>query len=263
MAWEGGMALLGNFRSWTGLLMSMGLVFCAHAGPTVAVCDDVAGWPPFAYADPDEPAVVKGATIELVGGILARAGYTMQTTLLPWKRCLSDVEEGRLAMVINASLNEERVQKYLVTKPLYVVHSALYYLNERYPQAPVLSKPADLKAHSFCGLFGYNYTMYDIPPANLDTSAHDEATRFRMLRNGRCDFALGDVEVLNAFVARGQLDMKGVEQLPIPGAKPKEFHTLVSRNYPDAEKLVKIINDGLSAARADKSYWRTLKKYGL
>ena len=37
MAWEGGMALLGNFRSWTGLLMSMGLVFCAHANEEISM----------------------------------------------------------------------------------------------------------------------------------------------------------------------------------------------------------------------------------
>ncbi len=247
----------------TALLALLGLSLAVQAGQTVQVCDDAAGWPPFAYADAAEPTVVKGATVELVGEILARAGYTMQTTLLPWKRCLLDVEEGRLALVVNASLNEERVQKYLITKPLYAVHSALYYLKDRYPQAPLVTRAADLKSYSFCGLFGYNYTMYPIPPANLDTSAHDETTRFRMLRNGRCDFALGDVEILKGFEARGLLDMKGIEQLPIPGAKPKEFHSLVSKNHPDGEKLTKVINDGLVAAKADKSYARIFRKYGL
>lgn len=239
------------------------LCSAATAATPLKICDDEAGWPPYTFADPKNPKAIVGASAELLVDILKRAGYEPQITLLPWKRCLAEVERGTMSMLMNAAYSEERAQKYLMSTPYYSVHSALFYRNSKYPVAPKLAAVADMKQYRYCGLFGYNYTMYDIPPTQMDTGSKDEWTRFAKLRHDRCDFALGDVEVLNGFVAMGQLDLSAVSHIPIPGDKPKDFYALVTRAPSGGEKLLKVLNDGIAAAKADKSYTRIFKKYGI
>lgn len=244
------------------LCLSLGYVESAHAGPPLAICDDGAGWPPYTFVDPKNPGSIVGASKDLIFGILERAGYSPQIELLPWKRCLAQVESGQTALLLNASFSEERAQKFLLTKPYYSLHSVLIYRTSKYPKPPQLTSMADMKSYRYCGLRGYNYTMYDIPTALFET-ATDERSRFAMLRRDRCDFVLGDMELLQAFSSMGQLDLDGTGHIPIPGARPKEFHAMVSKALVDADKLLKVIDDGLIAAKADKTYEKIFSKYGL
>jgi len=182
---------------------------------------------------------------------------------MPWKRCLLEVKNGETAMLINASYSEERNQKYLMSKPYYALHGALFYVNSKYPEAPKITTVAEMKPYRYCGLFGYNYAMYALAEEQLDTGTKDETTRFRKLRQDHCDFVLGDVEVVHGFAAMGQVDLNGISHLPIPGAKPKEFHALVSKRPVGGVKLLKVIDEGIMAMKADKSLVRIFKKYGI
>ncbi|MDP2371706.1 substrate-binding periplasmic protein [Rhodoferax sp.] len=243
--------------------LSLAHVGSARADQALLICDDAAGWPPYTFVDPKNPDKIVGASKDLIFGILERAGYAPQITLLPWKRCLAQVESGQVTMLLNASFSEERAQKFLMTRPYYRLHSVLFYRTSKYPSPPKLTTVQDMKSYRYCGLHGYNYTMYDIPKSQLDTGAKDEVSRFAMLKRDRCDFVLGDVEVLQAFSAMGQLDLDGTSHLPIPGVKPKEFHAMVSKALVDADKLLKILDDGIVAAKADKSYAKIFNRYGL
>lgn len=235
----------------------------AHAAQTLKICDDESGWPPYTFADPKNPKAVTGAAVELVVEILKRADYQPQITLLPWNRCLLEIEEGSMAMTLSATHTQERAQKFLLSKPYYRMNSALYYLTSKYPTPPKVGSGAEMKKYKYCGLLGYNYAMYDIPESNLDAGARSEATRFEKLRLGRCDFVLGDVEILNNFAAMGQIDLTGIGQIPIPGAKPKEFHMLITRMPVGGDRLLRVINDGIAATIVDKTYAKIFKKYGL
>ena len=241
----------------------LGYAGSARAGQPLLICDDAAGWPPYTFVDPKNPDKIVGASKDLIFGILERAGYAPQITLLPWKRCLALVESGQKAMLLNASFSEERAQKFLMTKPYYSLHSVLFYRTSKYPSPPKLTTAEDMKSYRYCGLHGYNYTMYDIPKSQLDTGAKDEVSRFAMLKLDRCDFVLGDVELLRAFSAMGQLNLDGTSHLPIPGAKPKEFHAMVSKVLVHGDKLLRILDDGVAAAKADKSYTAIFNRYGL
>lgn len=234
-----------------------------YAAQPVKICDDEGGWPPYTFADPKNSNAIVGASADLITEILKRAGYEAQISMLPWVRCLSEVEAGTLAIVLDAAYSEERARKYLISKPLYSVSSALFYMTKKFPRPPKITSVATLKQYRYCGLWGYNYTMYDIPEAQLDTGARDEASRFSKLRLDRCDFVLGDLELLKAFSTMGQLDLGGTRHIPIPGAKRKEFHAMVSKKLPDGDKLLKVIDDGIIALKADKTYSRIFKKYGM
>jgi polar amino acid transport system substrate-binding protein len=253
-----------NIRVVIGVAwLVLGCVGAARAAQPLSLCDDGAGWPPYTFVDPKNPDAIIGASKDLIFGILERAGYAPHLALLPWKRCLAQVESGQTAMLINASFSEERAHKFRMSRPYYSIRSALFYRTSKYPSPPRLTTLEDLQSYRYCGLYGYNYTMYAIPKAQIDTGAKDEPSRFTMLERDRCDFVLGDVELLNAFASMGQLSLDGTGHIPIPGARPKEFHAMVSRALPDADKLLKILDDGIVAAKADKTYAQIFSKYGL
>lgn len=252
----------GGLKTAVCLLGLLGAT-AVQAGQPLAICDDESGWPPYTFVDPKNPASVVGASADLIIEILKRTGYEPQITLLPWKRCLMEVETGKSAMLLNASYSDERAQKFLMSKPYYSVNSGLYYMSSKYVSPPNITTVADMKDYRYCGLYGYNYTMYPIPEAQLDSGARDEASRFAKLRFGRCDLVLGDVEILKSFAAMGQVDLAGTSHIPIPGAKPKEFHVMVSRAIPDGAKLLGIIDNGIVSTKADRTYAKIFKKYGI
>jgi len=244
-------------------MLAAGNVSLARAAQPIKICDDEAGWPPYTFVDPKNPQTVTGASVEIISEILKRAGYEPQITLLPWKRCLAEVEAGTTAMLLNAAYSDERAQKYLMSKPYYSMNSALFYISSKYPTPPKITTVDEMKKYRYCGLFSYNYTMYNLPESQLDTGAKDEVSRFAKLRLDRCDFALGDLELLNSFASMGQLDLSGTSHIPIPGSKAKEFHAMVTKAPTGGEKLLKIINDGIAALKADKTYAKIMKKYGI
>ena len=229
----------------------------------VKICDDVAGWPPYTFADPKDPKTIRGASADLITEILRRAGYTATITLLPWKRCLRDVETGAAAMLLNASHSDERAKTFLLSQPYYKLHSALYYSAAKYPERPSIKSVADMQKHKYCGLLGYNYSMYALTEAMLDTSARTEASRFNMLRAGRCDFVIGDIELLKAFSAMGQVDLSGTAHIPIPESQPKDFYVMVSRTDAGGQKMLTIIDNGIRELKADKTYAKIFGKYGI
>lgn len=244
-------------------MLTAGAIEITQAGQALKICDDEGGWPPYTFVDPKNPEAITGASVEVIVTILKRAGYEPQITLLPWKRCLAEVEAGTTQMLLNASYSDERAQKFLMSKPYYSVRTELFYLTSKYPTPPKIATVADMKKYRHCGMFGYNYTMYELPESQLDSGAKDEPSRMKKLRLDRCDFILGDVEILKSFSAMGQLDISGTSSIPIPGAKPKDFHAMVSKASPEGEKLLKIINDGITTLQKDKTYAKILKKYGI
>jgi polar amino acid transport system substrate-binding protein len=253
-----------NNRFAAALLVALTLVpaGAALAAKPIQICDDGA-WPPYTFVDPKNPQAVVGASAELMVEILKRANYQATIVVMPWKRCLEEVESGETALLLNATYSDERAAKYLMSKPYYSLTSGLFHLKSKYPSPPKIRTVAEMKKYRYCGLLGYNYTMYDLPESQLDAGARDEPGRFRKLQLDHCDFVLGDVELLKSFAALGQIDLAGVSHIPIPGAKPKEFHVLVSKKHADGTQLLKLINDGFSALKADGTRTKIFKKYGL
>lgn len=254
-----------HLNIWALLLCGMGLgsVGQAQAGQPIRLCDDQSGWPPYAFSDPKNPSTTTGASVELMFEVLKRAGYEPQLSLLPWKRCLLQVEKGTIDIVLHASLNEERRQKFLVSQPYYHVTSGLFYVRSKFPKPPAIATVAAMRPYRYCGLLGYNYAMYDLPESQLDSGSKDESSRLEKLRLGRCDFVLGDVEILKGFAAMGKINLNDLSFITIPGIQPIEFHALVSKSSDQGTKLLQQIDEGIVALKADKTYAKIFKKYGI
>lgn len=226
-------------------------------------CVEATGWPPFSYEDPKQKGRFIGASVELVEEILGRAGCKPVKEALPWNRCLAQAESGKSAMVLDASWSEERAAKFFYTKAVYTITSALFHTRKRFPAKPLIATAEDMNKFTYCGILGYNYSMYRIDKERIDSGSVSEPARLAKLRSGRCDFLIGDMEILKGFEILKQVDLSDLESIPIPGAKPKEFFVLVSRQHPESQNILKIINEGIIRLKEDGTYDKIFARHGL
>jgi len=226
-------------------------------GP-LATCGDAAEWPPFTFYRREEGrrlADVTGYDVAVLRYLFDPQRHPVQVSLPPWNRCLYQAGRGRQwQIVVSASLNEERLERFLASEiPYYVTTPYYFYAQERYPDgmgADVLQAAGDIHR---CGLSGYNYTAYGLDNRSVDRSSKDYGAVIERLHRGSCDVMLAEPEIIGGFLALngvlGPLDLEGIEAAPFPGGEPIAFHFLVPRVLPQARALKAHIDARLIEAR--------------
>jgi polar amino acid transport system substrate-binding protein len=239
-----------------------------HAAlPTeIAVCDDDAEWPPYTYferVNGVKSNKLTGFSVDYLQRILARKGLHFTLELLPWQRCMAEVNEGRYAMLLNASTNDERVKTFLVSKPYYALTLVYFYPADR--PKPAVNNPADFRRLRSCGVSGYNYAPFGLEPDMIDTDAKDLTQAFLKLKRDRCDVVPDRLEVALGYQTLGLINLQkeGLRYAPIPGLPRSPFYMMVSRNVPYAAELLAAINEGIAAIEADHGAYDLAAKYGL
>lgn len=229
---------------------------------TVAVCDDANEWPPFTYfarpaeaasagAPPRAPEVV-GYSVDVLRRILAPLGVQVRIELLPWLRCLREVESGQaFQMALNASASPERQQRFWLSQPYYDTTHAYFYSRRRFPQGPAIQRVEDLARFHVCGVHGYNYSAYGLRDEQVDRGALDFSRVIAKLLANRCEIAIEKLEAVQAARYKGQhlLADPAIAYAPIPGMPKGEFHMLVSRQHPQGKALLDVLNQGIKALR--------------
>ncbi|MFO1250880.1 MAG: transporter substrate-binding domain-containing protein [Inhella sp.] len=223
---------------------------------TVAVCDDVAEWPPFTYRERDArgqaQAKVVGYSVEVLRRILAPQRITLKVELLPWVRCLREVESGQqFQMALNASFSPEREARFLLSQPYYETTHTYFYSRKVYPRGLQLRDVADLTRYHICGVHGYNYSAYGLSDEQVDRGALDFSRVIAKLHAGRCEIGIEKLEAVAGFkrLGRDLLADPDLGHAPIPGLARGEFHMLISRQHPQGEALRALIDRGLKALR--------------
>ncbi|HTI16079.1 MAG TPA: transporter substrate-binding domain-containing protein [Trinickia sp.] len=256
------------------LLQSLGFValMCAanlcRAGlpPVIAVCDDAAEWPPYTYYDRtngETTHALTGFSVEYLQRVLANKGLRFSLELLPWKRCMAEVQEGHYAMILNASNNEERARTFLVSRPYYTL-TLVYFYDAQRPR-PTVKSATDLRALQLCGVRGYNYAPFALQPDMIDTDAKDLPQALHKLKHGGCDVVPDRLEIVLGYQLLGVINLQqaGIRYAPVPGLPRSPFSMLVSRNVPYAAELLAVLNDGIAEIESRRGASDLAAKYGL
>lgn len=236
-------------------------------GATVHICDDAAEWPPYTFykrSDGQATKELTGLSVDVVTVIFQKAGIDARIELLPWARCQKEVMDGtEYQLALNASYNETRAKAYYLSRPYYRTTNYYFYSKKVHPSGLRIDHLSDLHNYKVCGVFGYNYETYGLPPGSIDQGAYDFAALVAKTHAGRCDLFLEKYEVMAGFTAIGQpfLADMSLGHEPVPGMAPTEFYMMISRRATHAEELLKIINDGLGELEASGQMGRLAKKY--
>lgn len=206
-------------------------------------------FPPFAFfkrQDGRATSETTGYSVDFVKEILSARHIVSTVDLIPWNRCLAEVEQGNYAILLDAANDAGRQKKYLVSRPYYTLQDVFFYLKSR-PIGKVESA-SDLRRLRVCGQSGYTYTNWGLLDREIDTGARTLEQALQKLRLGRCDVVLTRLETAVNYRFTSGADRLRIEEFgwqKMPGMAPLPFHMMVSRKLPYSRTLIGILNDGI------------------
>lgn len=230
----------------------------------VRVCDDVSEWPPYTYferVNGEKGEQVIGFVPDVLAEIFDKNGVAYEIELLPWQRCVEEVERGKdYQMLMNASYNEERAEKYYLSEQVYVTNSYYFYSKTHHPEGLDIEDKSDLKNYRTCGILGYNYTEYDVP--EIDTGTTDMNALVDKLAADRCDLFIEKFEPMVGFAVVGNdyLTRGNLGYAPIVGTEPAAFYMLFTKNERGLE-LKNMVDAGLKEMQESGRLAELLAKY--
>lgn len=224
-------------------------------------------WPPFEFFQRENGRItdkIIGYNIDVLKDIFSKHGIKYHFRAYPFARCLVYLESGeKIQMLLSTSLNEERKSKYLVSDRVYTTTPSYFYLKKNFPNGLNIKNPDDVLAYGeICGRHGYNYVNFGLENKNVERYSKNFDSLMDMLKMGRCNIALARFEVIagHALIGKPYLDDE-IGYAPVPGVAPENFHFLISKNYPQGDELLKIINAGILRLRKQGRLKEILKKY--
>ena len=256
------------------ILVMVGLLYtvpiCARdlSGKTIYICDDGGEWPPYTFYERtpsgDSTKTITGFSVDLIQKILGPRGISFKLELVPWKRCLKGVKNGRpFHMALNASFSRKRAQEYYLTRPYYHTTNYYFYSNRIHPEGLGITSVDDLHQHRVCGLLGYNYETYGFKEGNMDQGAKSFPALISKLHENRCTLFLEKYEILSGFTTIGRplLSDPDLSRQPVPGMKRTRFHMLISKKIPFGKDLAELIDKSIEEMTASGELNRMLKTY--
>jgi polar amino acid transport system substrate-binding protein len=237
-------------------------------GTTVFICDDGAEWPPYSYyqrVDGRPTDTIIGFSVDVIDRIFDKRGVPYRLTLLPWKRCMVEVAEGKnFHMFLSGGRNPERERTYHISAPYYQMHPGYLYAQTHHPKGLAIASRKDLAKYRVCGILGYNYIVFGLGEDQIDTGTSDYGSLVKKLLTGRCDLSIDRLEILLGFQAIGKdfINHPDLAYQVIPDEPDEPFHMMFTKNEL-GQKLKQIVDEGIRELRASGEMAAIMKKYDL
>jgi polar amino acid transport system substrate-binding protein len=254
--------------SGAALLAMLAGAPAAMARPAVSVCDDEAERPPYVQSKQlGSPHVREftGFAVDVLTRILGPQGEGFALELLPWRRCLLQVQGGSTDLVLNIARSPEREGQFLFTQPYYQMRLAYFYDKDR--PVPTVRSREDLAQQRLCLVASYNYAPFgiDSKAPNVTGTSKSVGQVFQMLKAGRCDIVPERLETAIGYRLAGMADFErlGLAYQLVPGLPTQAFHMGVSPKSPQAQALLQRLNSGIDQLRASGQLAQLAQSYGI
>lgn len=258
------LAILALAAAVTLLAAAAGVA--APAIEKVRACDDISEWPPYIFyeREGEEAGTLTGLSVDVLEEILDAHGMELEVSLMPWNQCMERTQKGTLDVVLNAAYSPERAASFLLSERFYLTTPTILYSTQRYPLGPYVKSAEDLHAMKGCGVKGFGYHQFGIPPEGFDTSSTTIVQAVKKLLQQRCDYIPIAYEPYAAYVMTGIeiLSDPALGHAPVPGLPKTPYHMLLPRS-PRGEKLRTIIDEGLRRMKSNGRLLELLEEYGI
>lgn len=236
------------------------------AGKTFRACDDILEWPPYIYFQRENGKrtdAVVGYTAEVIREIIESRGAKVVIDLMPWRRCLREVEKGDpYQILLDASYNAERAERYHVSEAYYSITPYYFYSRKHRPDGLPIKSRDDLKRYRINGIAGYNYADYGLSREDLEAVVDGHEALIQKLHAGRCDLFPEWFEVMRGFTEMGKpyLDDKDLGYAQVPGTPLTPFHFMFPKDETGLQ-LKKIVDEGIREMKASGRLAELLARY--
>ncbi len=222
----------------------------------VGICDDEKLWPPSTFINRTEGSKqgqLTGYSIDLVRALFAQHGIKVNIDLMPWARCLAEVNKGeRYQMVLNVGMDPLRRSQYYLSAPYYTISYHYFYSRRQHPAGLPIHGASDLHKHKVCGMLNYDQAVMGFAPGEVDSGAANYGALVAKLHLGRCALFELAHEVALGFVANGETALADPDlaSAPIPGFARGTFHLAVSRQAANGAAIFAVVEKELRAMAA-------------
>ncbi len=223
-----------------------------RADPITVVADE---WPPFS----GESLPNGGISLDVIATVLRRAGYEVETEVLPWARIIDGSRRGDYDIVGSLFFDPGIAS--------YMTYGDPFYETEiRFAQQTgaghTVNGLASLRPYSIAVGDGFLYEENFDRAEDLKKVVVTTALQgLQMVAHGRADLTLDSIEVLQYSIKNDDPTIADrIEFLPYVLAAHK-IHMAVRNSLPEKDKIIADFNRTLAEMRADGSFAALLKKH--
>lgn len=197
---------------------------------------EVAAWrfPPYTYVDAS--GEIKGHAVETVKKVLVAMGYRPKMILMPFKRCLKNMQEGSIPIMLPCAFSHERSMYMQYSNPIYHITTVLWKKSRNISDC--WRNYSDLVGFRIGIGLGYSYgKQWDEAVSayrlNLNPTPGNspELTHFRMLAQNRIDLFISDLEVGRSIKTQNAPHFDNIYPCPKKIGEDRPFGATISRKY--------------------------------
>ena len=215
-------------------------------------------WAPFTSKNLPE----NGFAAAIVTAVLLEMGHEPEYKFYPWKRAKIMVEQQEVLATFPWSKTEERKKLFAYSESFASSKTKLFYFKDKLKNVK-FKKLKDLKKYIIAGTISYSYLeTFSKAGIKVDEASSDEFG-FRKLKAGRVDFF-----ACEELVAWQLIKKYFPEEAANFGSLEKEIsnddeYIITSKKNPDGKEFLKMFNEGLKKIKANGTYSKILRKYGI
>ena len=188
-----------------------------------------------------------------------RAGYELEIKFLPWKRAISETQNGNFDGILGAYYSNERTEWGVYTEKIVDNEDVFFQKvenNINYENIEELKK------------FKIGVVRGDVPSEELKKmgfnveEVNDYYQNILKLNLGRVDLALMSKKYFYNYVKYSENDLEGkMKPLEIP-FKSYEVFNIITKKRSDAKVIVKKFNTALNEMKEDGTYEKIMSSFG-
>lgn len=232
-----------------GLALPLGL----SAESLTIVADE---WPPFSGAGlPD-----KGMSLDVISQVLTRAGYEVQTEVVPWARIIDGASSGQFD-IIGSLFFDQSLEEYLTYGDAFY-RTDVQLVQPRGGMHQFTTVDA-LRPYSIAVGDGFLYQdEFDRADYLRKTVVTTTLQAVQMVAHGRADLTLDSVDVVNYAIRTEDPALADLVEFA-PGVLASQgIHMAVRNDLPNRDQVVADFNATLADMRADGSLADILVVHG-
>lgn len=232
----------------------------------VAIAEDEAEWPPYTYFERDGTNItdqVVGFSVDVIDAIFRDNDITYHVDMMPYARALESVRTGsKYQMILSASYNKERAEKYYASEPYYQTKGCYFYSKKNHPEGLNITCKEDLNAYKIGGIHGFNYLHYGQDNTKVDRGTYTFDALIEKMKFGRVDLFLENYETIQGYTLLGNdyLTDSDIGYGFFDDIEPISFYMWFTKND-QGLALKKIVDQGIKKLRETGAYSEIYKKY--
>lgn len=228
----------------------------------IELCNDEAGWPPFAFEDSTTKRSYDGLSADILERVFQRTKYVPHISLMPWSRCLGEAQKGEVDIVLDLYFSAERALFLSYSEPYYQLSSSLYFLKKNADKVSKIQSLAGMKKFKACGRREFDYSHFNLKSEDFVALANSYEQLYSLLERERCEYFPEESEIVDGlrFAKNDRMPMAMLGHKKAQWIQGPKIHWAVSRKSKHHDALLKLINSKFAEIKRDPGFLDNLKK---